>query len=91
MTEREARTPALKPEEAALLPALSRRSLTGGAALKTARQKADVIRDKKAANEISSMASNEPQATAAARLVSRAALHQALKRGSGHLRKGNHF
>ncbi len=38
--ERDVRMPALKTEEAALLPALDRQSMTGGSALKYALQKA---------------------------------------------------
>ena len=39
MMEREARTPALKTEEAALLPAMNRQRMTGGAALAAVLQK----------------------------------------------------
>ena len=39
MMEREAKTPALKTEEAALLPAMNRQCMTGGAALAAVLQK----------------------------------------------------
>ena len=39
MMEREARTPALKTEEAALLPAMNRQRMTGGSALASVLQK----------------------------------------------------
>ncbi len=39
MMEREAKTPALKTEEAALLPAMNRQCMTGGAALASVLQK----------------------------------------------------
>jgi len=92
MTEREVRTPALKPEEAALLPALSR-SLSAGAALKAARQTAETIKRKLTAHPVSPGKMQEPSSFREAQTqpphpVSRAALHQALHGGRIHRRPG---
>ena len=82
----------MKPEEAALLPALSR-PMSGGAALRTAKQTAEIIKSKLTANVVSVGKKQEaPPAreaqTATSHPVSRAALHQALNGGKLHRRPG---
>ena len=58
--ERDVRMPALKTEEAALLPALDRQSMTGGSALKYALQKAKARRRQAARNPAAPPAQGSP-------------------------------
>ena len=87
MMERDAMMPALKTEEAALLPALPRQSLTGGAALKAALRKAAVLDERRTGNAVFAGRMEKPASVPAAQPAGpscpacRAALRQALMRG----------
>ncbi|MBR3106865.1 MAG: hypothetical protein IKH30_06735 [Clostridia bacterium] len=82
MIKREVRMPALKTEEAALLPALPRQSLTGGAALRTALRSAEAIANKQTADAAAETGtSSAERSSVPPRPVSRAALNHALRRG----------
>lgn len=77
------RRPALNIEEAALLPALPPRRMTGGAALKNALEGARSLEEKQVSSPVA-LSGPLPQAAGAApraagRPVSRAALHQVLR------------
>ena len=85
MMERDAMMPALKTEEAALLPALPRQRWTEGAALKTALRKAALLDERRTGNAVSAGRMEKPASAPAAQLPAsgcpacRAALRQALQ------------
>ena len=76
------RRPALNLEEAALLPALPPRRMTGGAALKNALDAARSLGEKQVSNPVSVSPGGEGRRAGALpsrRAASRAALHQVLR------------
>ncbi|MBR0406455.1 MAG: hypothetical protein IJI53_00290 [Clostridia bacterium] len=87
--ERDVRASALKTEEAAMLPALPRRGMAGGLALRDALQKSAAMAEKQIGKLVNTERLGEtpgPSAAApvsppAARPASRAALYHALGRG----------
>ncbi len=92
MMERDAMMPALKTEEAALLPALPRQRWTGGAALKAALRKASLLDERRTGNAVTAGRMEKPASASAAQPPApgcpacRAALRQALQ---GNQRKSN--
>ena len=84
------RRPALNAEEAALLPAMARRGMTGGAALKNALDAADRMQEKQVSNPVSgpirsSNSSPRVEAPADGSPARRAALRHVTRRMPGSL------
>ena len=85
MMERDTMKPALKTEEAALLPALPRRNWTDGAALKAALRKAALLDERRTGNAVTARRMEKPASTSTAQPPApgcpacRAALRQALQ------------